>query len=98
MSNNGVSRRSFLKFMGAGSAATMMLANSGLPLALAGDRNLFSVANSSNSLSMKSSPEVELLVGDVTGFSLHSHDWEGAFGWVKFRLHRMCVIRQISNG
>lgn len=32
--------------------------------------------------------EIRALVGDVTDFELTSDDWEGAFGFVTFKLHR----------
>lgn len=84
MVRNGYSRRQFLKGIGAGSAAAL-LANAGLPLALAAERAAFGVPQSG---ALQTPPDVELLNGDVLGFSLTSREWEGAFGWVTFRLHQ----------
>lgn len=74
----GLSRRSFLKGVGSGTAA-MLLAHAGLPFVAASQRP---------AAALQSTPDVELLVGDVIGFGLEPEDWEGAFGWVTFRLHR----------
>lgn len=76
------SRRQFLRNIGVGAGAAL-LANAGLPLALAGNRR----APLASSV-LQPTPDVELLVGDVLGFALSSDEWEGAFGWVKFRLHQ----------
>jgi hypothetical protein len=75
-----VSRRGFLKSAGLGLSATL-LANAGLPAALARRGRVAGPA-------LQSTPEVELLNGDVLGFALTSDQWEGAFGWVTFQLHR----------
>jgi hypothetical protein len=77
----GLSRRTFLKGMGAGSAAAL-LATAGLPLV--GARR----AAQTTPTALQSTPDVELLVGDVIGFGLEPEDWAGAFGWVTFRLHK----------
>ena len=74
-----LSRRKFLKSVGLGTGAALM-ANAGLPLALAGSVREVALAGHS--------PDVELLCGDVVGFALSSDEWEGAFGWVTFKLHR----------
>jgi hypothetical protein len=78
-----LSRRQLLRSMGVGAGAAL-LANAGLPLALAGNRSASHPANTA----LQMSPDVELLNGDVLGFALTSDEWEGAFGWVKFRLHQ----------
>ena len=76
-------RRQFLKNLGVGGAAAL-LANAGLPAALAyrggAQRTMEAVAASHH-------PDVELLCGDVDGFSLTSNEWEAAFGWVRFQTH-----------
>lgn len=84
MIKQGFSRRQFLKSAGMGGAVAL-LANAGLPLALAQDRVLRQAFQSGL---LQSTPDVELLVGDVIGFALESREWEGAFGWVNFRLHQ----------
>ncbi len=77
------SRRQFLRNLGIGTGAAL-LANAGLPLALAGNRSASGLA----STALQASPDVELIIGDVLGFALSSDEWEGAFGWVNFRLHQ----------
>ncbi|MCK6578991.1 MAG: twin-arginine translocation signal domain-containing protein [Anaerolineae bacterium] len=84
MTQNGLSRRGFLKGIGAGGAA-LMLANAGLPFRAAAERAAFGALRAG---SLQTPPDVELLNGDVLGFSLTSRAWEGAFGWVTFRLHQ----------
>lgn len=64
--------------------AAALLANAGLPLALAQERGFSRQA----AHALQVTPDVELLVGDVIGFGLESADWEGPFGWVNFRLHQ----------
>ncbi len=84
MIKRGVSRRQFLKNIGVGGAAAL-LANAGLPYAFAAERAAYGVLQAG---ALPTPPDVELLNGDVLGFSLQSRDWEGAFGWVTFRLHQ----------
>jgi hypothetical protein len=84
MNKKGFSRREFLQSVGVGSA-TALLANAGLPLALAAERSLGQLTRSNL---LQTTPDVELLVGDVIGFGLESRDWDGPFGWVSFRLHQ----------
>ncbi|MBZ0276613.1 MAG: twin-arginine translocation signal domain-containing protein [Anaerolineae bacterium] len=84
MIKRGVSRRQFLKGIGVGSAAAM-LANAGLPFVAAAERAARGVLQTG---ALETPPDVELLNGDVLGFSLTSRAWEGAFGWVTFRLHQ----------
>lgn len=84
MARNSFSRRNFLKSVGVGSAAAL-LANAGLPFAMAAERAARGVFQSG---ALETPPDVELLNGDVLGFSLTSREWEGAFGWVTFRLHQ----------
>lgn len=79
------SRRQFLNSLGM-TAGAAMLANMGLPAAMAQDdkfRGLVGLANGH----VMSAPEVELIVGDVLGFQLSSNAWDGAFGSVTFRMH-----------
>ena len=76
-------RRQFLRHLGIGAGASL-LANAGLPLALAGNRKDRHLGDET----MHTSPDVELLIGDVLGFALTSDAWAGAFGWVNFRLHQ----------
>ncbi len=79
-----MTRRNFLKTLGAGAGAAL-LANAGLPVALA--QNVGTAA-SRHAVALNIPPDVELIVGDVVGFALESKDWEGSFGWVTFRLHQ----------
>lgn len=81
------SRRQFLKSTGMGGAVAL-LANAGLPLALAQENALRKVSLSSTPNLLRITPDVELLVGDVIGFALKSREWEGSFGWANFRLHQ----------
>jgi hypothetical protein len=84
MAQKGLSRRGFLKGIGAGGAAAL-LANAGMPFRVAAERAAFGSLQSGN---LQMPPDVELLNGDVLGFSLTSREWEGSFGWVTFRLHQ----------
>lgn len=59
-----------------------MLANTGLPFRVAAERAAFGTLRAG---SLQTLPDVELLNGDVLGFSLTNREWEGAFGWVTFR-------------
>lgn len=86
MTIKGHTRRQFLRNVGVGGAAAL-LANGGLPLALASAK-ANGAARPFASAALQPSPDVELLVGDVVGFSLTSDQWEGAFGWVTFQLHQ----------
>jgi hypothetical protein len=91
MNNKAISRRSFLRTLGIGSTAGLLLANGGLPLALAGDRRFETAADIRGAAlhtEAGMSPAVELLIGDVLGFALTSDAWEAAFGWVTFQLHK----------
>jgi hypothetical protein len=81
-----VSRRSFLKNAGVG-ASVALLANAGLPAALASDKRALAQMLSSAQASGHMNPAVELLVGDVIGFALESSEWAGDFGYVTFQLH-----------
>ncbi len=86
-----ISRRGFIKGLGLGASAGL-LANAGLPLALARDsRSLpqqLQAGRNAIGLSQMADPAVELLVGDVVGFELATNQWEGDFGWVTFQLHQ----------
>lgn len=78
------SRRKFLKGIGM-SAGAAMLANMGLPAALAqNDKFRSALIQSTES---GHTPDVELLCGDVVGFQLESDMWEGDFGSVTFQTH-----------
>jgi len=79
---NKLSRRNFLKGLGAGTGA-MLLANMGLPAVLAQDSDMMDDMMQSSMMS----PDVELLCGDVVGFQLESDMWPGAFGSVTFQFH-----------
>lgn len=81
---NKLSRRYFLKTSGF-SAGALMLANAGLPAGLLRNIQHASVPNAKVAANLG---DVELLVGDVVGFSLEPGDWTGAFGWVTFQLHQ----------
>ncbi len=82
MNRRGLTRRQFLRSAGLGAGA-LLLANAGLPLAaVAGNRGRLAAS------ALQTSPDVELLVGDVIGFALESAEWEGSFGWVTFQLHQ----------
>lgn len=85
---NTVSRRNFIKGIGATAGATL-LASAGLPLALANDPRAVTAAKQTGGVmaSQMVAPQVELLISDVIGFGLTSDAWEGAFGWVTFRMH-----------
>lgn len=84
-------RRGFLKGLGLGAGAGL-LANAGMPLALASDQRSFATrlfqSQREIGLSQMMDPAVELMVGDVVGFELATDQWEGAFGWVTFQLHQ----------
>jgi hypothetical protein len=79
-----LSRRRFLTAAGLGVGGAL-LANAGLPARFvrAGDGRLSPAARA-----LQTSPEVELLNGDVLGFGLTSNEWPGAFGWVTFQIHQ----------
>jgi len=83
--SNRLTRRGFLKSVGAG-ASLGLLANAGLPIVAAAERsNVYRRIAASQAQIVDRA--VELLVGDVIGFQLQTDEWEGAFGWVKFQLH-----------
>ncbi len=90
VNKQGTTRRAFLRNAGLGASAAL-LAATGLPAALTGRARRAQAAVTGSPAPGRpgagSSPEVELLVGDVLGFALESDEWEGDFGWVKFRLH-----------
>lgn len=89
MNTRGHTRRQFLKNVGLGAAGTALLANFGLPSGLVRAGAAGSVRASTLGASAEQpSPDVELLCGDVTGFTLKSNAWEGAFGSVTFAMHR----------
>lgn len=82
-----LTRRHFLKSLGA-TAGAAMLANMGLPAVLAQDPKLRGISQMEG-MDMEDLPEgVQVIVGDVLSFNLDSDEWEGDFGWVKFRLNR----------
>ncbi|MEL6270464.1 MAG: twin-arginine translocation signal domain-containing protein [Chloroflexota bacterium] len=78
------SRRNFLKRAGMGTAAAALLANGGLPASLTRKLGMPSIA----SASVAAQTGVQLIVGDVVGFSLGRQGWEGDFGSVTFQLHQ----------
>jgi len=80
----GISRRRFLQNIGAGTVGAV-LANVAFPASIAHASAAATVTTAQAAAA--TTPEVELLIGDVTGFSLTGDEWEGAFGWVTFQLH-----------
>jgi hypothetical protein len=91
MRQKNQSRRQFMKNMGVG-ASGALLATTGLPAAFArpasnpaGAAALFQA----NTVGLgQTGPEVEVIVGDVLGFSLTSDQWKGQYGWVTLQLHQ----------
>lgn len=84
-----ISRRQFLKGLGLGASAAV-LANMGLPAALASDKRRFEATRTRRIASAlaQSNDEAEVLVSDVLDFALTSDEWAGEFGYVKFQLHQ----------
>ena len=80
------SRRRFLQSLGISTGAAL-LANMGLPAALAQDEK-FRYSLLEMGENVLPSPDVELLVGDVVGFQLESDLWAGDFGSVTFQMHQ----------
>jgi hypothetical protein len=82
---NKWSRRKFLQGLGT-SAGAAMLANMGLPAVMAQNDKFRSGLLQTTESGF--TPDVELLVGDVTGFQLESDMWAGDFGSVTFQTHK----------
>jgi len=78
------SRREFLKRLGIGTGAAALLANGGLPASLAKKIGSPLTANAA----ALQQTGVDLVVGDVVGFSLERQGWQGDFGSVTFQLHQ----------
>ena len=85
MIHKGLTRRRFLQGMGM-SGAAVLVANAGLPFVAAAERAVRRLSPAR--ASQRAADDVELLNGDVIAFALQSREWEGAFGWVTFRLHQ----------
>jgi len=85
MAKRNMSRRSFMRNLGIGSAG-LLLANAGLPAAMAQTQGHHLTRSSLSNAQLP--PEVELLCGDVVAFQLSSNAWEGAFGSVTFQMHQ----------
>ncbi len=89
MMKRRVTRRAFLRNVGVGASATLLASSGMSPVLAAAARVLASdVALQTVPVSLSElGPQVEVIVGDVLGFSLTSDDWEGAFGWVTLQCY-----------
>jgi hypothetical protein len=94
VTTNRLDRRAFLALAGRGGVGLGLVATS-LPafLAACGDDDDGAASAGSPTASPQAATGTAI-VGDVLDFALTSQDWQGAFGWVRLRLHPAVIDRQ----